>query len=360
MSLSLSAEAHHALWESSSSHAIDSFDWIEYCPEILGQGQRRWIQLRQGILLLIHDYELREDVWIGSDEPRENYPWLEVGFRLSGYCSGENGSIRGADELFFCVNGLSDEKTRRLSGDRTLQVDIHFTEPALVLEFLNHRLNCLPHDVQQTFSAIAEVSDTASIPDSLISLYHDVCQQYVDLHLAITPAMQLALQQLLQCPHHSITKQLYLESKSLELVALALEQMVDRLADPEPTLQPAPPLRSDDVERLYQARNILQRNLENPPSLATLARQVGLNDYKLKSGFRQVFNTTVFGYLRDCRLEQAQQLLAARQMSVTEVCNTVGYASLSSFNAAFRKKFGCNPSVWLKQSQPPFPIALSS
>ncbi|MDZ7960171.1 MAG: hypothetical protein RMY34_20195 [Aulosira sp. DedQUE10] len=39
-------------------------------------------------------------------------------------------------------------------------------------------------------------------------------------------------------------------------------------------------------------------NLEFTPSLITLARIVGLNDYKLKQGFQQVFNTTVFGYLQ--------------------------------------------------------------
>jgi AraC family transcriptional regulator, transcriptional activator of the genes for pyochelin and ferripyochelin receptors len=357
MSLSLSAETHQNLWENSSSRLIDASDLIQDCPSELGQGQRRWIQLRQGILLLIHDYELREDTWIESDEPRENYPWLEFGFRMSGCCSSETGPVRGADELFLCVNGLSDEKTQRLSGQRTLQVDIHFTQPALILEVLSHQLDRLPHNVHQVFTAIAEVTDTASISDSLICLYNDVCQNYVDLYLSTTPAIQIALQQLLHCPYHSFTKQLYLESKSLELTALALEQLVEGIADPDPTLcpasslHPASMLRPDDVERLYHAREILQRNLENPPSLVTLARQVGLNDYKLKSGFRQVFNTTVFGYLRDYRLEQARQLLAERQLSVTEVCNMVGYSSLSAFNAAFRKKFGCNPSVCMKRSQ---------
>lgn len=351
MALTFSAEAYQNLWETSPLQSVDATDWIQACPAELGRGHRRWVQLRRGILLLIHDYELRENIWVGGDEPKENYPWLEFGFRLSGLCSGETGSVRGADEVFLCVNGLSDEMTQRLAGQRTVQVDIHFTEPSLILDFLTDRLEHLPANIQELFGAIADASDTASIPNSLIQSYNDICQHYIDLHLSITPAIRLAIQQLFHCPHHSITKQLYLEGKSLELVALALEQLLHTVTDPDPTRQFSSSLRSDDVERLHQARDILQRNLENPPSLVSLARQVGLNDYKLKAGFRQVFNTTVFGYVRDRRLEQAQQLLIEHRMSVTEVCNTVGYTSLSSFNAAFRKKFGYNPSACWKSGQ---------
>ncbi|MBE9189292.1 helix-turn-helix transcriptional regulator [Gloeocapsopsis crepidinum LEGE 06123] len=359
MPVSLSADAHQKLWESHKSQIIDPFDVIQQCPPQLGKGQRRWIHLRQGILLLIHDYELHDHLWLEGEEPREDYPWLEFGFQLSGYCLGENGDIRGADEYFICVNGVSDDTTQRLAGQQTLQVDIHFTQSSIVQEFIADRLDRLPSAIRHLFEALAD-SNTASLPSSFIQLCNDIGQQYADLRLTLTPDMQLALQQLLHCPYHSLTKQLYLESKSLELVALALEQFVEQVADPHPYLRSVQGLRPDDIERIYQAREILHHNLENPPSLIALARQVGLNDYKLKIGFRQVFKTTVFGYLRNCRLEQARQLLTEQQMSVTEISNAVGYTSLSSFNAAFRKKFGFNPSACLERLSRPMSITVRS
>ncbi|MDF5721948.1 MAG: AraC family transcriptional regulator, partial [Rhizonema sp. PD37] len=91
------------------------------------------------------------------------------------------------------------------------------------------------------------------------------------------------------------------------------------------------------------AREILLKNLDNPPSLIQLARQVGLNDRKLKLGFRYCFGTTVFGYLHDYRMELAHKLLIEKNMNVTQVARKVGYASLSSFHHAFRKKFAVNP-----------------
>ncbi len=68
----------------------------------------------------------------------------------------------------------------------------------------------------------------------------------------------------------------------------------------------------------------------------------------LKRGFRQVFGTTVFGYLHHYRLEQARQLLEAGDMNITETAHAIGFADRSYFAAAFRKKFGLNPSRYLK------------
>lgn len=110
-------------------------------------------------------------------------------------------------------------------------------------------------------------------------------------------------------------------------------------------------LRRDDIERLHHAKDILISNLENPPSLLDLAQQVGLSDRKLKQGFRQVFNTTVFGYLHDYRMEKARQLLQEDTMTIAEVSYTVGFANRGYFAEAFKRKFGVNPSAYLAQSR---------
>ena len=86
-----------------------------------------------------------------------------------------------------------------------------------------------------------------------------------------------------------------------------------------------------------------------PPTLAELARQSQINECALKRGFRQVFGTTVFGYLHNYRLEYARQLLDQGTKTVIGVAHTVGFASRSSFARAFRKKFGVNPAQYLRQ-----------
>ncbi|MEM8639248.1 MAG: AraC family transcriptional regulator [Cyanobacteria bacterium P01_G01_bin.54] len=155
----------------------------------------------------------------------------------------------------------------------------------------------------------------------------------------ITPAMTIALNQLLQCPYQGLTRRIYLESKSLELIALQLGQ----LSEAQPPSQSASSLKPKEIDRIYLARDILIRDIENPPSLLALAKQSGINSLKLKQGFRQVFNTTVFGYLYTHRMEEARRLLEMGDFNVTQVAQAVGYAHSGKFAAAFKKKFGITP-----------------
>ena len=152
----------------------------------------------------------------------------------------------------------------------------------------------------------------------------------------------LALHQILNCPYQGLTKQLYLESKAIELLALNLAIISSDRATPIQTYQP----KQDEIERLHYAKEILIAKMDDPPTLNSLARQVGLNEYKLKQGFRYLFDNTVFGYLHNYRMERSHLLLKSGKMRVTDVAQAVGYSNLSHFAAAFRKKFGVNPSVF--------------
>lgn len=88
----------------------------------------------------------------------------------------------------------------------------------------------------------------------------------------------------------------------------------------------------------------------DPPSFPALSRKIGLNDYKLKAGFKAMFGTTVFGYLREKRLEKALLLLQQGEMNVTETSSAVGYSNTSYFAEGFREKYGVNPSAFARRS----------
>ncbi|HHP7244567.1 MAG TPA: helix-turn-helix transcriptional regulator [Elainellaceae cyanobacterium] len=126
---------------------------------------------------------------------------------------------------------------------------------------------------------------------------------------------------------------------------------LSQLSDADKPHQNAKSLKPDDVERIHYAKEILISRLSHPPTLIELARLVGINDCKLKAGFRQVFGTTVFGYLHDCRMEKSRQLLEAGELSVADAAQAVGFANRSHFAIAFRKKFGMNPSAYRKRNQ---------
>ena len=107
--------------------------------------------------------------------------------------------------------------------------------------------------------------------------------------------------------------------------------------------------RADEIERLHHAKAILNQTLPNPPSLLNLAKQIGLNDFKLKRGFREIFGTTVLGYVQSLRLEQAKQLLIGTNLLIAQIAYQVGYESTSHFSYLFKRQFGMTPREYRQQ-----------
>lgn len=155
--------------------------------------------------------------------------------------------------------------------------------------------------------------------------------------LSAPPASFPLLDEIVHCEARGAARQLHLEAKGLELLAAWVDHF-------EGERDASARLTAHDIERLEHARKILLARMTMPPQLPELARLAGLNEAKLKAGFRAHFGETVYGYLRRHRLHEARRLLLQRQYNVTEVATQVGYANPSKFAAAFRALFGVSPS----------------
>jgi AraC-like DNA-binding protein len=154
----------------------------------------------------------------------------------------------------------------------------------------------------------------------------------------ISAGLSRVFDEVVYCDARGASRQLLLEAKGLELLALLIDEL-------ELTSQALSPLRPHDIERLERARRLLLEHMAAPPGLRDLARHVGLNEVKLKFGFRTLFGSSVFAYLRAQRLDAARRLLLQRNLSVTEIAVRVGYQNPSKFAAAFKKQFGLTPSA---------------
>jgi AraC-like DNA-binding protein len=98
-----------------------------------------------------------------------------------------------------------------------------------------------------------------------------------------------------------------------------------------------------DKDRIYYAREYLLANANHPPCLTELAKVAGINEFKLKQGFKEVFQNTVFGYLSDYKLMRAKELLADSSKNIKNISDELGYSSVQHFSSAFSKKFGVSP-----------------
>jgi AraC family transcriptional activator of pyochelin receptor len=328
MAIALSDTSWDELWQESRDRAYradatDECDWIVEYPPQLAQGCKRDIYLRNGITLTLHNYRFHDDLTVISTQPEatgEPYRELEFVFNLSStnrYWQGDY--VTSGQHYIVAHDCLESFYCQEFAKEPKLAVDIHL-EPAVFKSIVGNFSDILTPDLRRMIDS-------------------DDCYP-VSPFRTITPAMQLALTQILNCSYQGVLKQMYLESKSVELLVLFLSQ-----AQSDSEIASKIQLQPDDVDRIHEAKKILIQQIDDPPTLLTLARQVGLNDRKLKQGFRQVFNTTVFGYLHQYRMEKARQLLL-EQWSISAIATAVGYASPTAFNAAFRRKFGTSPKAY--------------
>ena len=297
-------------------------------PKALGIGSVREINLHSGIRLGILDYESREPVM----QFEGNAPVFGFAFCLSGTIKSKVSCLK---DFFVIKNGQSGF--------------FHFPEVSGFREEVKgHILRVLVQMEPKLFCSLME-DDFDHIPPALRKFADGVKVKPCRVADMITPSMQMALHQILSCPYHGLTRQLFLEGKAMELIAYKLEQFE---SEPAQTKRP-PVLKPDDLERIHYARDLLIKDIENPPDLVGLARMAGLSRSKLHHNFRAVYGITPFDYLRDRRLEKAKIFLHEGNMDVTEVAYSVGYSSLSHFTKVFKQYFGMPPSNYRRNNFPP-------
>ncbi|HEV3365146.1 MAG TPA: AraC family transcriptional regulator [Acidimicrobiia bacterium] len=97
---------------------------------------------------------------------------------------------------------------------------------------------------------------------------------------------------------------------------------------------------------LRRARDLADRNYAEPLDLDALASAAGVSKYHFLRCFTATYGKTPARYLAERRIERAQDLLRATNLTVTEVCMLVGYTSLGSFSSRFRALVGVSPSAY--------------
>jgi AraC family transcriptional regulator, transcriptional activator of the genes for pyochelin and ferripyochelin receptors len=215
--------------------------------------------------------------------------------------------------------------TQIIAQNRLLILSIYIS-PALLLKYFNGKFDVGPYE----FRDIVAGSDQTGF-----------------FHTArISGQMFAAIDHILNCPYSGSMRRLFIESKAMELITYKIGQMIQTRT----AKQGALPLKRVEYERIKQAAQILAGNPEAPPGLFDLAKAVGTTHTQLNIGFKKMYGTTAFGYLRQIRLEKAKQLLESGRLNVTLTAYEVGYNSIPSFSKAFSSHFGMNPAAFIKKT----------
>lgn len=156
---------------------------------------------------------------------------------------------------------------------------------------------------------------------------------------AITPAMQLLIHYIKNDAPTGPMRNLLQQSRLMELLALQLQQFADACKPIQKTLPAV------DADKLYLLKQYIDTHFLDDLSLTQLSRFVLLNEFKVKTGFKQLYGNSVFGYVKSLRMDYALRLLRDNRMKVEEVAGILSYEYPHHFSAAFKKHFGFIPSA---------------
>jgi AraC-like DNA-binding protein len=182
-----------------------------------------------------------------------------------------------------------------------------------------------------------------------LSFFLDKVQQGITCKLSKSPGiadpkMITLIRNIQDCSYAESLKKTYLDLQISTLLAIALIRMVARTSRNKPEIL----LKPQDIEKIQATREYLLQNMEQPPTLIELAHKMGLNDFKLKKGYKQLYGMTLFDDFLHARMEKARRLMMETKQSIVAIAELAGYKNVSNFSVAFKRYFGHTPG-WLRK-----------
>src|SRR5687768_10035222 len=162
---------------------------------------------------------------------------------------------------------------------------------------------------------------------------------FATIDLPIDLGSQHAIDAIMNCKFAESLKRIFFLSKAMELLVLQADAY-SRVLSKKTNY-----IKSDyDRDRIFFARDHMLQHIDMPPSIPELARIAGINEFKLKKGYKELFGNTIFGHLAEARLEQSIRALQEGNKNIADIAFQLGYSSVQHFSAAFKKRYGVPPS----------------
>lgn len=294
-----SPEVPHEKWEASLQSSDPSVEALE---------------LHSGATLILSQFAPGVPRSFSFTEPEDSFG---IGFHLKGGARFDMEGVRFGTRPFEVWAGggpcgATSQFVLPPGGFRT--VSIRF-EPTVAEEFFAEGL-ALPKQARDILKRVREHAGVARLAP-------------------LTVVTASRLEKMFTTTYDDAARRLYLESCALDLLAAQIAHASDG--------ETGSPKRRHRQKALA-ARDHLDTQLQNPPTIAQLSKIVGTNEFTLKRAFKEALGTTIFSYVSRRRMERATFLLE-QGMTVSSAAREVGYSCVRSFSAAFRRHVGYPPSV---------------
>jgi AraC-like DNA-binding protein len=244
---------------------------------------------------------------------------------------------------------LSDAKLQQVSNDT--ETTLHTYSPQSCFLSTNAVNLVLTPPVGEPFSFVAITMSQTWLHEHLFIQEDEYATKLFDVNntfgifAAMNEKMVSLACKICKLPMQSRIERLELESYILGFLSLSYRQFaVRRYQGVIDRMNP------QDVSSLFLARQLLLKDLANPPEISELAQSIAFSESKLKRLFKQVFGNSVYQYYLNQRMERAYDLLSDDAHTVSQVSDILGYTNPSQFTKMFKSYHNCLPTDLRKRS----------
>lgn len=172
---------------------------------------------------------------------------------------------------------------------------------------------------------------------SLPKDFWQVCSQLVMLKPINAPELAHICQQLYKCKLKGDALNMYIHGKALEGLAHFIDYVYSNKE--KPTVK----LTTEDKIILEKIRILLEKKYANPPTIKQLTKLFPINQQKLITGFKSLYDMTILNYTQKIRMTKAIDYLKHEQLAIADIAKTVGYYGDGHFQKLFKKTYGITP-----------------
>ena len=287
-------------------------------PATFGNGYIKEFNLGPFLKMMVHQYELEEDVTLKRMATREGNGTITFSFR--------NVLNPADDRKGSTPNSKVMPSVQVSSGD--IDLDMFFPAKA--------KINTIIIGTQVSFLRdLMNKEESSPLLQTILSgnqpyLYEEIISLEIQRVAAEIAAASVPDQ----------LHDFYFKLKAQELIYLFFVELVKR--DHIDTY----PLKVADVRILYAVRDKLLSDLSRAPNLPELAHFAGMSESKLKRLFRQIFGNSIYNYYQAFRMNEAAYLIKEQKLSISETGYQLGFTNLSHFTRIFERHMGHKPKKY--------------
>jgi len=287
-----------------------------YIPENKGSGYITGFAWGNDLRMMIRNYHLEEEVFIERT----------------------NELAEGQDDVVFLLSGIFPSPAlpeKQLS-----------TESAYVMICKHAISSAITMPSNTIFGSVTIAASRQYLRSLFGKVEHPIAQSILEakdnfvFETGISPEMVKTASEMLNQPIPKSLESHYYKLKCEELLCYIFALLLQR------ETIPASNMHIDDIKAIYAIKLYLQAHLDKAPDIASLAKEAGMSEPKMRKLFKQTFGKGTFEYYQYIRMQEAARLLKDKHLTVSEVGYELGFTNLSHFSRVFEQHIGMKPKKY--------------